>query len=176
MDESSLELQKADDELLNLLDVFVEYQQLQEAINGGLKRGYFDLAVAKRTAGYRWISPDMYNGRAQAIATVAVDEASGTITYTRRTPTVANNADKSEQSGGLRKRGAKAKTVNNDEKNENDVRKVSDDPLLWFGMLVPPALKDAQTQFTTTLDQLVRLADLKQQLAHKLDALNITLP
>ncbi|KAJ2503423.1 hypothetical protein GGH96_000213 [Coemansia sp. RSA 1972] len=176
MDESSLELQTADDELLSLLDVFAKYQQLQEAINGGLKRGYFDLAVAKRTAGYRWISPDMYSGRARAIATVAADEESGTIAYTRRTPSATNNADKSEQSGGLRKRGAKPKMVNNNEKNEKDVRKVSDDPLLWFGMLVPPALKDAQTQFTTTLEQLVRLAVLKQQLDSKLDALNITLP
>ncbi|KAJ2822279.1 hypothetical protein IWW50_004277 [Coemansia erecta] len=168
MDKHSIEHQKADERLLKALDVVAEYQSIRETSNIGLKRGYFDLAVAKRAAGYRWISPDLYSGRAQAIVTVVIDETSGSLRCVRSIPN-AKSAEKTEAPEGLRKR-CKAKTEKADEENsESKAKDVSGDPLLWFGMLVPPALKDAQTQFTTAVDQLVQLAELKRQLTEMLD-------
>ncbi|KAJ2356492.1 hypothetical protein GGF43_002036 [Coemansia sp. RSA 2618] len=169
MDERSVEHQKADERLLKALDAVAEYQSIRETSNSGLKSGYFDLAVAKRAAGYRWISPDLYSGRARAIATVAIDETSGSLRCVRRSPN-AKSAEKTEAPEGLRKR-CKAKTEKADEEkdSENKTKDMSGDPLLWFGMLVPPALKDAQTQFTTAVDQLVQLAELKRQLTEMLD-------
>ncbi|PNH09905.1 hypothetical protein TSOC_003437 [Tetrabaena socialis] len=39
------------------------------------------------------------------------------------------------------------------------------DPLHWFGVLVPPALKEAQGQFGAVLDMCVQLANAAQRMA-----------
>ncbi|KAJ2355163.1 hypothetical protein IWW50_002354 [Coemansia erecta] len=169
MDEHSIEHQKANEMLLKALDVVAEYQSIRETSNSGLKHGYFNLAVAKRAAGYWWISPDLYSGRARAIATVAIDETSGSMRCVRRSPN-AKSAEKTEAPEGLQRRGkTKAANADKEKNSENKTKDMSGNPLLWFGMLVPPALKDAQAQFTSTLDQLVQLANLKCQLADMLD-------
>ncbi|KAJ1827374.1 hypothetical protein IWW55_006471 [Coemansia sp. RSA 2706] len=175
MDEEGAQRQRADDKLLQLLDIVAEYQSVRETSSSKLKQAYFDLARAKRAAGYQWISPDLYSNRAQAIAAVDIDSA-GAIGYTRRQPEArsANNEGAGEPSaGGLRRRGDKQPNAEKAKDSDRDLKgtekskaKLASDPLLWFGMLVPPALKEAQSQFTLSLEELVQLAELKRRLAH----------
>ncbi|KAJ2376039.1 hypothetical protein GGI05_007064 [Coemansia sp. RSA 2603] len=130
--------QEIDDMTLELLGAVEEYQSLREASGQLAKQAYFDLTLARRSAGYRWISADLYSGRAQAIATATIDNKTNKLSgAVKRRPT---------------QRTDKGKTVD-------------EDPVLWFGMLVPPKLKDAQGGFVAMLDQLMRLAQLKQQIS-----------
>ncbi|KAJ2456307.1 hypothetical protein EV183_000234 [Coemansia sp. RSA 2336] len=152
MDDINSNNQEKDKQLLQALDTFAEYQNRREVAHSKLRQGYFDLALAKRTAGYRWISPDLYSGNAQAIKTVHIDPASGALSIQQGQAMHEQN-----DSQQLRRR----KQKKNAEKEQQDKSK---DPLLWFGMLVPPALKDAQVQFNDALQVLVELAELKRQL------------
>ncbi|KAJ2802183.1 hypothetical protein H4R20_003380 [Coemansia guatemalensis] len=191
--------QKIDDGLLELLDEFSEYQRIRESSNALLRQAFFDLSVARRSAGYQWISADMYSGRAQAITTVDVDPVADNISIVRkhRQEQCADEAQQEGSSEGLRRRrqasGATASADSSDgekdEHNSSDMdeqtatekrnsapsRVRSDDPLLWFGMLVPPALKKAQGGFVNALDQIVQLAQLKRQLEAKQKALQLML-
>ncbi|KAJ2677342.1 hypothetical protein IWW42_000148 [Coemansia sp. RSA 1085] len=155
MDDGNGSNQDKDKKLLQTLDTFAEYQSRREVAHSKLRQGYFDLALAKRAAGYRWISPDLYSGNAQAIKTIHIDPTSGALSIQQEQ--AAHEQNDSQQ---LRRR----KQKNNSEKEQKEHREKSKDPLLWFGMLVPPALKDAQAQFNETLDILVELAELKRQL------------
>ncbi|KAJ2083120.1 hypothetical protein H4R24_001033 [Coemansia sp. RSA 988] len=188
--------QKIDEGLLELLDVFSEYQRIRESSNALLREAFFDLSVARRSAGYQWISADMYSGRAQAITTVDINPLTDTINIVRkhRQEQCADEVQQDGPSEGLRRRhqasdsrtstdGEKDEKVNSDKDEKTAIelgssspsRVRSDDPLLWFGMLVPPALKKAQGGFVDALDQLVRLAQLKRQLEAKQNTLQLML-
>ncbi|KAJ2614581.1 hypothetical protein H4S08_001646 [Coemansia sp. RSA 1365] len=183
--------QNIDDDLLELLDMFSEYQRIRGSSNALLRQAFFDLSVARRSAGYQWISADMYSGRAQAITTVDVDPIADDITvvYRRQQEQCADEVQQEKPREVLRRRIPTSKTATavelsdeeNDKHNDSDMdektstekrnsspsRVRSDDPLLWFGMLVPPALKEAQSGFVNALGQIVRLAQLKRQLEAK---------
>ncbi|KAJ2448680.1 hypothetical protein GGF42_005023 [Coemansia sp. RSA 2424] len=187
-----------DSQLFELFDCVAEYQQLRHSSSSTLRQAFFDLALAKRSAGYRWISPDLYNGRAHAIATVAIDEeypndlrvmrsnthAEASSSNPEQTHSAISDSDK--EGNVIRRR--RRRLSNRDESesadpaasndNEEDGDLASDgkvskkqqrsvaanDPLLWFGMLVPPSLKEAQSGFATSLDCFVQLAQLKRRL------------
>ncbi|KAJ1646438.1 hypothetical protein LPJ64_002083 [Coemansia asiatica] len=187
-DKNSVACASIDKELLELFDVLTQYQHIRGSANQELKQAYFDLTLAKRSAGYRWISPDLYSGRAQAIATAAIDPRTGHVSIVRRDVARRRTSEKSSQEqqkemgdegqgrSGLRQRRERKGSANKDkdkeepgEQNngESDEMRALDDPLLWFGMLVPPSLKDAQRGFVTSLDRLIALGQVKQQLLVK---------
>ncbi|KAJ1724529.1 hypothetical protein LPJ53_001234 [Coemansia erecta] len=140
MDADRERRQEIDNMILGLLGMVEEYQRVREASGQLAKQAYFDLTLARRSAGYRWISADLYSGRAQAVATTTIDSETGELSgAVERRPT---------------QRTEKGKTVD-------------DDPVLWFGMLVPPKLKDAQSGFVAMLDQLAHLAQLRQRIARQ---------
>lgn len=116
-----------DNALYDLLDSVVEYQELRKACGGQLRDAFFNLTLARRSAGYNRISPDLCSGKAKAIATI---EPAGVQIHRRAV------------------------------ENEKD-------PLMWFGMLVPPQLRKAQQEFVGSLNQLVKLAQLQRQIEHK---------
>ncbi|KAJ1656112.1 hypothetical protein GGF38_004639 [Coemansia sp. RSA 25] len=196
-----------DSQLFELFDCVAEYQQLRHSSSSTLRQAFFDLALAKRSAGYRWISPDLYNGRAHAIATVAIDEeypndmrvmrsnthAEASSSNPEQTHSAISDGDK--EGSVIRRRRRRQRHSNRDESEsaepaasndkEEDENLASDgeaskkqqrsvaanDPLLWFGMLVPPSLKEAQSGFATSLDCFVQLAQLKRCLMQQQQAI-----
>ncbi|KAJ2783923.1 hypothetical protein H4R18_001406 [Coemansia javaensis] len=128
---------EADSELLAALEVLGEYRAAREASSAALRQGFFDLAVARRSAGYRQISAGMCSGSARAGATVRVNEAAGTIGPVRR---AADGGSGSSGDPLLWFGGA---------------------------LGTPPALREAQRRFADALDQLAGLAQLTRRLAHR---------
>ncbi|KAJ2824715.1 hypothetical protein GGI24_003337 [Coemansia furcata] len=187
-----------DSQLLALFDCVAEYQQLRSGSSNLLRQAFFDLALAKRSAGYQWISPDLYSGRARAIATVSINEEHPISMRVVRNSSRTNNDDEKDQDGdaenadsGLRRRRrhsdhkaeyAEANSSgdedeeslpNDSEKSDKEKRSAAvTDPLLWFGMLVPPTLKSAQSGFVSSLDQFIQLAQLKHRLVQQQQALH----
>ncbi|KAJ2684213.1 hypothetical protein IWW39_005041 [Coemansia spiralis] len=183
MSESTPSPALIDSQLLELFGCVAEYQQLRDSSSSLLRQSFFNLAQAKRSAGYQWISPDLYSGRARAIATVSIDEEHPVSMRVVRNNSHTGSDDKQEQDSdkdnadsGLRRRGQRSSDEAEDEEDspgdaEKPAKKqraaAGNDPLLWFGMLVPPALKSAQSGFVSSLDQLVRLAQLKHRIAQQ---------
>ncbi|KAJ2753601.1 hypothetical protein GGI19_003009 [Coemansia pectinata] len=188
-----------DNQLFELFDCVAEYQQLRSSSSILLRQAFFDLASAKRSAGYQWISPDLYSGRAHAIATVSIGEEHPIdMRVVRNNSRIDNGNEKGQGSdrektdGGLKRRSRRhlssdesehAKLTASGDEDEEDLpgdtekpdkkqRSVAvNDPLLWFGMLVPPTLKAAQSGFVSSLDKFVQLAQLKHRLVQQQQAL-----
>ncbi|KAJ2746502.1 hypothetical protein GGI20_001277 [Coemansia sp. BCRC 34301] len=179
-----------DSQLFELFDCVEEYQQLRSISSSKLRQAFFDLALAKRSAGYQWISPDMYSGRAHAIATVVIDEEHpNAMQVVRRTPakdtdaaeTTGSNGEGDKEGRTLRRRGGRngskdaelANSTGSEDKDEAKSERntaAANDPLQWFGMLVPPSLKEAQSGFASSLDYFVQLAQLKRRLIQQQQA------
>ncbi|KAJ2735006.1 hypothetical protein IW152_001851 [Coemansia sp. BCRC 34962] len=197
MNESAPNPALIDSQLLELFDCVAEYQRLRDSSSRLLRQAFFNLTQAKRSAGYQWISPDLCSGRARAIATISVDEEHPVSMRVVRNNSHTDNDDEQERDSdtekadvGLRRRGRRSsresehvRAASSDGDSEEDLpgdaekpakeqRAVAgNDPLLWFGMLVPPALKSAQSGFVSSLDQFVRLAQLKHRIAQQQQAL-----
>ncbi|KAJ1931185.1 hypothetical protein EC988_009868, partial [Linderina pennispora] len=120
------------------------YQQLQQSAGVTLRKAWFDLAQARRSAGYRWISPDQYSGNMRASATVDPE----TMQIVRGVPVPEESEAESESESETSKPKSKSSKYS--------------DPLHWFGMLVPPSLRDSQRGFQLSLDKLVELAQLQR--------------
>ncbi|KAI7834247.1 hypothetical protein BX661DRAFT_195989 [Kickxella alabastrina] len=133
--------QLTDTKLLQHFATLAQYQHTRERSSAALKQAFFVLAQARRSAGYSRISPDQYSGHAQPIATVNINAMEPDSSSI--TMTVAR---RNEDSSGV-------------------------DPLLWFGMLVPPTLREAQSGFVDALDGLVALAQMKHELELQAEAI-----
>ncbi|KAJ1885319.1 hypothetical protein LPJ66_010175 [Kickxella alabastrina] len=134
--------QLTDTKLLQHFATLAQYQHTRERSSAALKQAFFVLAQARRSAGYSRISPDQYSGHAQPIATVNIN---------------AMEPDSSDGTMAVARR------------NEDSGGGV--DPLLWFGMLVPPTLREAQSGFVEALDGLVALAQMKRELELQAEAI-----
>ncbi|KAJ1795681.1 hypothetical protein LPJ59_004209 [Coemansia sp. RSA 2399] len=165
--------QDLDDKMLRVLDNVAEYRRLRDQCNTSFRHAFFALACAKRSAGYQWISPDLYNAHPTAIATVSIADSSGAggleiAGVHRRQPGASGRDDATAA--------AEEEGEADDDEKKPQRRKASDDPLLWFGMLVPPTLKDAQNAFVASLDSLVRLAQLEWAIRSEQDELQNEIP
>ncbi|KAJ1733319.1 hypothetical protein LPJ61_001620 [Coemansia biformis] len=183
--------QRADGDLLSLLECLAEYQATRESSGALLRQGFFDLALARRSTGYQSISPDWCHGSARASASVALDEHPGDLRLVVGDAGRAPRAKDSEtehgshgspgDSGGVRQRRRQSANGHRSQ-DDGDATAATgdgdksaggadpDDPLLWFGVLVPPALRDAQGRFKEALGELIRLAQLKGRLERRLAA------
>ncbi|KAJ1964897.1 hypothetical protein GGI12_001128 [Dipsacomyces acuminosporus] len=188
--------EEIDGTLLELFDVLARYRQGRSSSSKALKQAYFDLAQARRSAGYRWVSPDQYSGNARAIATVDIDEATGQIALSRERDhdgqgAGAGSSDPDVQADRPRLRLRRSRRPENESSKDSDDGSTSsasrsDDessseageaspaktpastnPLHWFGLLTPPKLRDAQSGFIESLDQLVALAELQRSVMQK---------
>ncbi|KAJ1668302.1 hypothetical protein IW140_000393 [Coemansia sp. RSA 1813] len=194
MSEENTHRQSVDNKMLAVLDSVAEYRRLRDECGASFRQAFFELARAKRSAGYQWISPDLYNANPKAIATVSItgstdDDGDGDgdcgdgmeISGVHRRE--ADTHSCSETGSTTSNSNASSREADKDEELEDEKprrRKASDDPLLWFGMLVPPPLKDAQKGFVASLDTLVRLAQLhhtirceQKELQHEMEATGV---
>ena len=70
--------------------------------------------------------------------------------------------DKGDEDGGLKQRGGKT-----DKKQDQDgeERRAQSDPLKWFGLLLPPALRQSQASFKTAIELAVETANIQSEMA-----------
>ncbi|KAJ2537073.1 hypothetical protein EV175_006754 [Coemansia sp. RSA 1933] len=159
--------------MLSILDSVAEYRRLRHKSCTSLRQAFFDLSCAKRSAGYQWISPHLYNAHPKAIATVSIADDSSPLEITCVRRCITAGSESSSCSSESDQEEEEQGTDDNEKKPRR--RKASDDPLLWFGMLVPPTLKDAQNGFVASLDSLVRLAQLHHAIHSGQDAIQHTM-
>ncbi|KAL5113483.1 hypothetical protein ACEQ8H_008647 [Pleosporales sp. CAS-2024a] len=139
------------DELLEkYLHTLDDYQKLREQLSKQLSSGYLSLAQAnfqnRSTTHY---GQDNYDERMQAIRKVTVQDAD------RLSFSVAE--EKSEEATAAKE---------DSEGSKKSTKAV--DPLRWFGILVPPALRSAQADFIAAIEGPVpRLANVAKELRHQ---------
>ena len=73
-----------------------------------------------------------------------------------------NSPDEEDQGDGLKQRGGKT-----GEKEDSGGSRSPDqsDPLKWFGLLTPPALRQSQASFKTATELVVETANIQSEIA-----------
>lgn len=141
----SQQLEYLDSLFEKYLHILHEYENARQDLSRQFSSGFFNLAQANRSVGPgRHYGQDYYDERMHASRRVRLDEEGIKI--------------------------AKAPKAEEDEKGKEKEQKDSfSDPLRWFGILVPPALRAAQTDFAIAVDgPIPRIVNLTKQM-HQLE-------
>ncbi|KAJ1929813.1 hypothetical protein IWQ60_000842 [Tieghemiomyces parasiticus] len=161
-------------------ELLAQYEAERQVLGRILGQGFWDLADAKRTLPPQRLSPGSYDQRMQIHdqkpASLFDLVPVGTPTDRQGTEETLVSAAKD----GLRYRGGAGPPLATDGPADGDTmpstgtkgdtggnsqgateRFASRDPLHWFGILTPPALKRSQGHFMRGLQSAVRLASLQ---------------
>lgn len=151
------------DELLErYLGLVDEYTTLRAALATAQQHMFHALARAHFTAdrGARY-GPDQYDERMQASRRVVISAAAAALppTFcvaapTASAPTTEEALDENEDAG-------------EDAKKQPVAAAATGDPIRWFGVLVPPALREAQSRAVEAVEDVIpRLASVQAEMAH----------
>ncbi|KAF2240409.1 hypothetical protein BU26DRAFT_535927 [Trematosphaeria pertusa] len=171
---------KLDDLLGQYLNTLDEYQKAQQQLSKHLSAGFFSLAQANFNSSRTQYGQDYYDERMQASRKVTLTEEGSKIAFSlstadapasKQTPSEAENPsaapDASPEDAPAESEAEASppeEKVADDDETTKD-RKTNADPLRWFGILVPPALRSAQASFIAGVEGPVpRLATLAKNL------------
>ncbi|KAF2104750.1 hypothetical protein NA57DRAFT_70957 [Rhizodiscina lignyota] len=144
------QLDKLDSLLERYLNLIHEYQTARQEISRHLSSGFFSLARANfnNSTGTRY-GQDYYDERMQATRRIS-------ISGTAESPKFESRLDSTEPA---------SPNDLQDEKASENSKEVPVDPLRWFGILVPPALRTAQANFRAAVEGPVpKLASITKQM------------
>ncbi|KAM3431102.1 hypothetical protein MY4824_007303 [Beauveria thailandica] len=150
------------DELLErYLGLLDQHATLRASLAATQRDTFQSLARANFSAprGARY-GPDQYDARMQASrrVVIAVEEESGPPTFTVTDDAVRSRGGKEEEEKDKDKVAGKGVAA---------AAAVRNDPIRWFGVLVPQALRDAQRHARTAVQDVIpRLASVEAEMAH----------
>ncbi|KAK8143590.1 hypothetical protein G3M48_006993 [Beauveria asiatica] len=149
------------DELLErYLGLLDQHATLRASLAATQRDTFQSLARANFSAprGARY-GPDQYDARMQASrrVVITVEEESGPPTFTVTDDAVRLGGGEEEEEEKVAGKGVAAAAA----------AAVRNDPIRWFGVLVPQALRDAQRHARTAVQDVIpRLASVEAEMAH----------
>jgi len=178
-----------DEKILDYFSVLDEVHQKQHELNTLLKDGYFLLARARFSMGHKSVSALQFNDDdMEALIKVDVeqDDLESLPKFSLSSNDGAENKEDAQDSG-LRQRHKDSPDSSGD--RVEDISAAAEkatkkkDPINWFGVLVPGALRESQAKFKGAARVSCELASLKLQsdllqmqcreaLAHKDNVIN----
>lgn len=153
--------------LLSYLEFLDEYQALQNSLSKHLGSAFLSLSHA-RFVSHKQFGSDYYDHRTKAISRVSLlhDEWNLRDHKPARTTDIA-----SKVTGDVTIRNRKEKPIaisqkpeGDNEKNLSLVHDRAPDPIKWFGILVPPSLRESQCEFRKALDDMIQLVNIMRKL------------
>ncbi|KAF2679445.1 hypothetical protein K458DRAFT_445794 [Lentithecium fluviatile CBS 122367] len=168
---------KLDDLLEQYLHTLDAYQKAHQQLTAHLSSGYLYLAQANFNNAHGRFGRDYYDERMQASRTVALSEHESKVVFAIPTASETQTADAGAESPDNRSTAEEVAAESQTTTSEPEVEKITStpserkmlaDPIRWFGILVPPALRSAQASFVSAvvgpISQLSTLAmDLRKQ-------------
>ncbi|KAL8738050.1 MAG: hypothetical protein Q9181_001118 [Wetmoreana brouardii] len=149
-----------DDLLERYLDLVHQYYTLQQSLAKDFSSGYFSLAQANFSNPNRVrYGQDLYDDRMQALTRFNIDSTPEGKSRTNTAEPSLKEAISVSLLQPTRQKSA-AQQANKDRstamaQTEKDPNPPISDPLKWFGILVPPALRTSQQTFKTTVTETV---------------------
>lgn len=140
--------------MLSYLDTIDTYQSLRASLGSRFSAGFLALAQANFHSSSGRYGEDYYDERMSAVRGVEIREGGDGAVFESRKIDVEleqREEDKKEKSrkedeeGGIEK-GEKDKDEKSAKKSDHR------DPIRWFGILVPPALRTVQSEFTSAVE------------------------
>uniref|UniRef100_A0A8C6TEA3 Vacuolar ATPase assembly protein VMA22 n=1 Tax=Neogobius melanostomus TaxID=47308 RepID=A0A8C6TEA3_9GOBI len=172
---------EVDEKLLRFMDQLELLEEKRVSLNALIEQGWFSISKARYSMGNKQVSSLQYASEIEPLLCVYTQKLdNGEIKYSTNTVNGKSNDDLKPvqdigpQETGVRRRNKK---LNVDEKEESEetiseqtyeyprVRKCGhnpqQDPLKWFGILVPQSLKQAQTSFKQVIELSAEIASLQ---------------
>nr|KAJ3419412.1 hypothetical protein HK105_006992 [Polyrhizophydium stewartii] len=192
-------MQHQDERLLRILDLLDDVSARSRRISGSMGAGFFGLAQAKYIIGPGRLTQLQFDQRMQAVATIehAGDDGDDGMRLVRSDvanpaaaakPAVpkAADAEPAESAApaaepvpggaGLRRRRDRGSGEGDAEPSSELVPDVTEplkpahnDPINWFGVLVPSQLRNSQRSFKDGLAEMIDLANTKAELHRLID-------
>ncbi|KAL5384103.1 hypothetical protein DPSP01_005576 [Paraphaeosphaeria sporulosa] len=176
-------LLRLDDLLERYLHTLDAYQKAQQQLTKHLSSGYLSLAQANfNNNAHTRYGQDYFDERMQASRKFVICEDEGTTTISVASQNAEDPTDKTKDTSSPADSSATAREAEEvpeadaqgpfEEKTNSAVPETkktpTNDPLRWFGVLVPPALRSAQASFVTAVEGPVTelsnlLRELRQQ-------------
>ncbi|PWW79939.1 hypothetical protein C7212DRAFT_361421 [Tuber magnatum] len=138
---------------LTYLDTVDTYQSLRASLATHFSAGFLSLAQANynSTNGGRRYGADFYDERMTAIRGV---EVGGGVFECK--PLEPEMKEEEEQREGIKDTDQEGSELDTIEKSEEQAPTLDPrDPIRWFGILVPPALRQAQSEFTLSAQTII---------------------
>ncbi|KAI5803746.1 hypothetical protein EDC01DRAFT_611724 [Geopyxis carbonaria] len=150
-----MESKKHDELVLQYLDTIDTYQLQMKQLSSELSAGYLALAQANfHSTGIRY-GQDFYDERMTAIKRMELKPVDGHIEFILKPRETADGASQKVQKGQLKEE--EKKEVDEEEVEETPQVDVQD-PIRWFGILVPQSLRTSQSRFSTGVDCVFQLS------------------
>ncbi|KAM9316843.1 coiled-coil domain-containing protein 115 [Gastrophryne carolinensis] len=166
--------------LLRLLDDLEALKEKREQLNGLIEKGWFCLSQSRYSMGNKFVSSLQY--KQDMVPSVCVRDSiskDGVTTFhvanitepgqdgNKGAPREIEEIGAADQV--LRHRGHRAasetpKPLKSDEGNEKPKRPPTNDPLRWFGVLVPQSLRKAQSTFSQGILLVAEVAGLQSSI------------
>lgn len=179
LEHSSLEV---DEKLLRFMDQLELLEEKRASLNALIEQGWFSISKARYSMGNKQVSSLQYASEIEPLLTVrTLPQDNGEIKFStsKLNEKYYNDVNPVEDIGpqetGVRRRNKKY--GNTDEKKESEktiperpheIQKERNcnhnpqqDPLKWFGILVPQCLKQAQTSFKQVVELSAEIASLQ---------------
>ncbi|KAM5298308.1 coiled-coil domain-containing protein 115 [Ctenodactylus gundi] len=142
--------------LLQLLGDLEELEAKRAALNARVEEGWLSLAKARYAMGAKSVGPLQYASRMEPRVCVRVSEAQGGQQTFRVVRTDTQTPEEvGPHEAALRRRKGSTKTP------EPGPSAAPQDPLNWFGILVPHSLRQAQASFQDGLQLAADIASLQ---------------
>ncbi|KAL9120649.1 MAG: hypothetical protein Q9187_002799 [Circinaria calcarea] len=156
-----------DDILGHYLSLLDQYQRLQQKLTRHLSEGFFSLAQANFTSPNRiHYGQDFYDDRMQASVPISCNTSKPYFAVAEKTsPSSGKPSDTQPQSNLEVTIPTDDSTVQEKSSMNPEVSKTPSDPLNWFGILVPQALRTAQSHFSAAvMDEVAQLVNIRQEM------------
>ncbi|EDL99311.1 similar to 2310061I09Rik protein (predicted) [Rattus norvegicus] len=151
--------EELDSKCLQLLSDLEELEAKRAALNARVEEGWLSLAKARYAMGAKSVGPLQYASRMEPQVCVRASEAQDgpqTFRVIKANAQIPEEVGPSEAS--LRRRKGPTKT------KESGSSVVPQDPLNWFGILVPHSLRQAQASFRDGLQLAADIASLQTRI------------
>ncbi|XP_061188860.1 coiled-coil domain-containing protein 115-like [Saccostrea echinata] len=160
--------EEMDAKLILFFDTLTSLYQEQEKLNDQIKDGFWNMSRARYSMGVKFVGIDqIHEDDMQALTKVKVTEKEEEEMFAAFANVGITEDETSEvENVGVRKRnvGKSEKDSSLLDKKTTKKTKQQHDPMKWFGVLVPPSLRQCQKQFKSSLETTIAIANLKQKL------------
>ncbi|KAK3100563.1 hypothetical protein FSP39_021860 [Pinctada imbricata] len=165
--------ERLDSILLEFFEVTASLFNEQDNLNELLKDGFFNMSRARYNMGAKSVGELQYNDKEmRPLMKVDFEDKKFTLMSVDPNSDYDGASSQFSEKEGLRQRKVENVGFSEDEKggiklkdmNEKVKKKSNYDPLKWFGVLVPQALRQSQSAFKKSLELAVNVANLKMRL------------
>ncbi|XP_062599745.1 coiled-coil domain-containing protein 115-like [Saccostrea cucullata] len=169
MSELQLLNEEMDAKLILFFDTLASLYQEQEKLNDQIKDGFWNMSRARYSMGVKFVGMDQIHEEDMQASTkvkVTGEEEEEEMFAAFTSLGITEDETNEVENVGLRKRNVGNSEENSSppDKKTTTKKKGQHDPLKWFGVLVPPSLRQCQKQFKSSLETTIAIANLKQKL------------